>query len=267
MKVIIDNVRRILKYIPPNSVDLVLTSPPYYVGKPYGEVEGNLEYAKTFKDYLDGLFKCWKNLVEVLRSGCRLVVVVADTWRRPYIPLHSYIINQLESIKSLEMEGVIIWDKMTTGNRTSWGSWCLPSNPYIRDRHEYVLVFKKRGERKKPTDREVLELSKLNRDVFLEMTQSIWRIPPESAKEVGHPAPFPVELAKRMIMLYTFITETVLDPFLGSGTTCAACVDLARSCIGFEVNPSYIEVVKKRIGWGRQPLTHRVSYELVVSNT
>lgn len=261
LKVFIKDARN-MDEVTNNSIQLIVTSPPYFVGKPYGNMKGNLEYCNTFEEYLTGLNDVWKECYRVLDSGCRICIVVADTWRQPYIPLHSHIIQQM--LKLFEMDGIIIWDKNTTGGRTSWGSWRLPSNPYVRDRHEFILIFRKKGDRKKPEERDIIEKSKIPTKEFLQMTQSIWYEKPDSASKVGHPAPFPIELIKRIIKFYTFVGETVLDPFLGSGTTLRACLELSRNGIGYEINPKFVPIIKRRINISQMTLEKRPKYDFTI---
>ena len=142
------------------------------------------------------------------------------------------------------MRGEIIWDKnASAGTSTAWGSWMSASNPTLRDVHEYILVFsKKQFGRKKKNKKDTI-----TREEFLEYTKSIWRFPAESAKKVGHPAPFPVELPYRCIQLYTFEEDVVLDPFCGVGTTCIAALKTKRHYIGIDINEEYVEKAQERI--------------------
>ena len=143
------------------------------------------------------------------------------------------------------MRGQIIWDKSTSaGSSTAWGSWLSASNPTLRDVHEYILIFSK-GEfsRKKLSNRD----STIDKNDFLELTKSIWRFPAESAKRIGHPAPFPIELVRRCIELFSFSNEVILDPFMGSGSTAIAALKSGRRFIGYEINSEYIELSNKRI--------------------
>ena len=142
------------------------------------------------------------------------------------------------------MRGEIIWDKAASaGSSTAWGSWLSASNPALRDVHEYILVFSKGTMRRQGDGKE----STISRDEFLEYTKSLWTFPTESAKRVGHPAPFPVELPYRLIQLYTFEGDVVLDPFCGSGTTCVAALKTNRHYIGFDNNLEYVELAERRI--------------------
>ena len=228
---------RDLSMIPDESVHLMVTSPPYNVGKDYDEDLGLEEYRRLLRDVFGEVHR-------KLVVGGRACVNVANLGRRPYIPLHSYIIEEIAEIGFL-MRGEIIWSKAASaGSSTAWGSWLSASNPTLRDVHEYILVFSKGSMRRERGDRE----STIARDEFLEYTKSIWSFPTESAKRVGHPAPFPVELPYRLIQLYTYRGDVVLDPFCGSGTTCVAALRTDRRFIGVDSSEEYVELAMKRIG-------------------
>ena len=233
---------RDLSMIPDESVHLMVTSPPYNVGKDYDEDLGLEEY----RGLLRGVFgEVHRKLV----VGGRACVNVANLGRRPYIPLHSYIIEEMAEIGFL-MRGEIIWSKAASaGSSTAWGSWLSASNPTLRDIHEYILVFSKGSMRREKEGRE----STITRGEFLEYTKSIWSFPTESAKRVGHPAPFPVELPYRLIQLYTFQGDVVLDPFCGSGTTCIAALRTNRHFIGVDNSEEYVELARKRIREESEP--------------
>jgi site-specific DNA-methyltransferase (adenine-specific) len=141
------------------------------------------------------------------------------------------------------MRGEIIWDKAaSSGSSTAWGSWLSAANPVLRDVHEYILVFSK-GSFSRKSDKP----NTIQRDEFLEYTKSIWRFPTVSARKIGHPAPFPEELPYRLIQLYTFEGDVVLDPFVGSGTTCLAAVRSGRTYVGYDTDPAYIELAENRL--------------------
>ncbi len=172
----------------------------------------------------------------VLVDGGRACVNVANLGRRPYLPIHSYVIEDAHKV-GFFMRGEIIWNKAdVAGNSTAWGSWRSPSNPILRDTHEYILVFQKPPFKRNPPDERFPTISSKE---FLQFTSSIWTFPPESAKLAGHPAPFPVELPKRLIELYTFADEVVLDPFMGTGATALAAVNAGRRFVGYETSDEY----------------------------
>ena len=220
--------------LPDCSIHLAITSPPYNVGKRYDE---NL----TLDEYLSNLQRSFREVYRVLVPGGRACVNVANIGRRPYIPLHSHIAQMMFSIGFL-MRGEIIWDKSSSaGTSTAWGSWRSATNPSLRDIHEYILVFSKGSFNRKKGN------NTIGRNEFLEYTKSIWRFPTESAKKIGHPAPFPVELPYRLIQLYSFEGDIVLDPFIGSGTTAIAALRSSRIFVGYERNPDYVSLALDRI--------------------
>lgn len=223
--------------LPDSSIHLMVTSPPYNVGKEYDE-DLNLG------EYLEFLNRIWLEVMRVLVPGGRACINVANLGRKPYIPLHAFIIrDMLES--GFLMRGEIIWDKAASASAsTAWGSWRSASNPTLRDVHEYILVFSKGSfRREKVKDRG----DTISRDDFLQNTRSVWTFPAESARKVGHPAPFPVELPRRLIQLYTFEGEIVLDPFMGSGQSALAALETGRHYIGYEIDPAYAELAENRI--------------------
>lgn len=224
-----------MSVIPDNSVALAFTSPPYNVGKGY---EDDL----TFDEYLELIRNVAKEVYRVLRVGGRYIVNVANLGRKPYIPLHSYFYQLHMNLDFLPM-GDIIWNKGKGANGScAWGSWKSAKAPRLRDLHEYLLVFAKQS-----YSRPDKGLSTIERDNFMESTLSTWYIRPESAKKIGHPAPFPLELAKRVINLYSYQDDVILDPFVGSGTTCIAAKQLNRYYIGFDVSSEYCDLAQSRL--------------------
>ena len=223
--------------LPSESVHLMVTSPPYAVGKDYDE-------DMSLSEYLAFLKTAWNEVHRVLVPGGRACINVANIGRKPYIPLHSYIIQDMRDLGFL-MRGEIIWDKgVSSGSSTAWGSWQSASNPCIRDQHEYILIFcKENFQRPKLEDK----IDSIERDAFLDNTRSVWNMKAESAHRVGHPAPFPVELPRRCIELYTFQGEVVFDPFMGSGTTGVAAVEAGRRFVGYEINQDYHSLAMRRI--------------------
>ena len=227
---------RIMGNIPDSSIHLMVTSPPYNVGKEYDE---DLD----LDGYLNLLRQVFSETRRVLVSGGRACVNIANVGRKPYIPYHKFIIDVMLEAGFL-MRGEIIWNKAAgAGASTAWGSWRSPSNPTLRDTHEYILVFSKDKFSRKKRKRQ----STITRDQFLEYTKSVWTFPPESARKVGHPAPFPVELPYRCIQLYTFEGEVVLDPFCGVGATAIAALKANRHYVCLDNNAAYVEKAGKRI--------------------
>ncbi len=222
--------------LPDNSVHLMVTSPPYNVGKEYDD-------DLTLGEYRDFLSKVWREAHRVLVPGGRACLNVANLGRKPYLPLHAYLAEDMLKAGFL-MRGEVIWNKASSaGGSTAWGSWQSAKNPTLRDVHEYILVFSK-GSFSRPAGG---KKSTITRDEFLEYTKSVWSFGTESAKKVGHPAPFPVELPARCIKLYTFERDIVLDPFMGSGTTAIAAYKLNRHYVGYEVSREYARLARERI--------------------
>lgn len=227
---------RNMSALPDNSVHLMVTSPPYNVGKEYDE-------DLSLDDFRDLLRAVFAETYRVLAPGGRACVNIANVGRKPYIPLHSYIIQDMLDI-GYHMRGEIIWDKgASAGGSTAWGSWMSPANPTLRDVHEYIMVFSKASFRREKGDREPT----ITREDFLDLTKSVWTFPSERARKVGHPAPFPVELPRRLIELYTFKGDLVLDPFCGSGSTCLAALMTGRHYVGYDIEPEYVDLAEQRI--------------------
>ncbi len=230
-----------MSVIPDNSVHLMITSPPYNVSKEYDE-------DLSLDEYLNMLKNVFSETYRVLVNGGRACINVANLGRKPYIPLSHYI-SQIMIEIGYNMRGEIIWNKAASASpSTAWGSWKSASNPILRDIHEYILVFSK-GDYKRERKKEEKQIKKdtIGREEFMEWTKSIWTFNAESAKRVGHPAPFPIDLPFRLIQLYSFTTDIVLDPFMGSGTTAIAALKSDRFYVGFEVNEKYIDLAKNRI--------------------
>ena len=223
-----------MKELPDNSVHLMITSPPYNVTKEYDQ---NL----TLQQYLLLIEKVMRETYRVLVNGGRACVNVANLGRKPYIPLSDYIGRIMTDI-GFNNRGQIIWDKAaSSGGSCAWGSWQSAANPSLRDVHEYILVYSKGSlSRKKGMDT-------ISKEDFLEWTKSIWKMKTESAKRVKHPAPFPEELPHRLINLYSFENDIVLDPFMGSGTTAVAALKNNRRYIGYDISVEYVRIANERL--------------------
>jgi len=231
--------------LPDNSIHLMVTSPPYNVTKAY---DNNL----TLKEYLALLNVVWKETYRVLVPGGRACINIANLGRKPYIPLHSYIITDMQEIGFL-MRGEIIWNKASSASpSTAWGSWLSAANPVLRDVHEYILIFSKDTFSRKKIDKE----NTIEKQEFLEWTKSVWTFPAVSARQVGHPAPFPEELPHRLMQLYTFKNDNVLDPFAGSGNACLAAIKDQRNYVGYDIDYEYVKLAEKRISSYRSQLNY-----------
>jgi site-specific DNA-methyltransferase (adenine-specific) len=237
---VIDKVHRLdsrdMGVLPDSSIHLMVTSPPYVAAKEYDKGWTLDEYRKLLKDVFT---ETYKKLV----PGGRACVNIANLGRTPYIPLHAFIIQDMLDIGYL-MRGEVIWDKeASAGTSTAWGSWKSARNPTLRDVHEYITIFSKTTFGRNNNNR----ADTISKEEFLEYTKSIWHFPTESAKRVRHPAPFPVGLPGRLIKLYTFRGDVVLDPFAGSGTTCVAAIQTGRHFVGFDIEEKYVEIARVRI--------------------
>lgn len=223
--------------IPDDSVHLMVTSPPYNAKKEYDDDLSLAEYREL-------LYAVFAETYQKLVTGGRACINIANLGRKPYIPLHSYIIEDMLAI-GYHMRGEIIWDKASSaGSSTAWGSWLSAANPVLRDVHEYILVFSKDSFSRK---RDRKQENSIRKEDFLAWTKSVWTFPAVSAKRIGHPAPFPEELPHRLIQLYTFVGDVVLDPFCGSGTTCLSALKSDRHYIGYDIEKKYIELANERI--------------------
>ncbi|WP_199751168.1 DNA-methyltransferase [Brachyspira aalborgi] len=230
-----------MKDIPNNSLHLMITSPPYNVSKEY---DNDL----SLNEYLNLLKNCFAETYRVLVDGGRACINIANIGRKPYIPLSDYVSKIMIEI-GFNMRGEIIWNKSAgAGISTAWGSFQSASNPILRDVHEYILIFSK-GNYKRERDKEEKELRKNNitKEEFIEWTKSVWIMNTESAKRIGHPAPFPEELPNRLIKLFSFTNDIVIDPFMGSGTTAIAAIKNNRNFVGYEINEEYINLANNRI--------------------
>lgn len=230
-----------MSQIPDNSLHLMITSPPYNVSKDYDE-------DLSLNEYLTLLKKAFSETYRVLVNGGRACINIANLGRKPYIPLSDYISKMMIEI-GFNMRGEIIWNKAASASpSTAWGSWQSASNPILRDIHEYILVFSK-GDYKRERTKEELEKKKntISKEQFMEWTKSLWTMNTASARRVGHPAPFPEELPYRLIQLYSFTNDIILDPFMGSGTTGMAALKADRFYIGYDTNEEYIKLAKRRL--------------------
>jgi len=225
-----------MKELPDNSVHLMITSPPYNVSKEYDE-------DLSLKEYLQLLENSFRETYRVLVNGGRACINVANLGRKPYIPLSDYISKMMIDI-GFNMRGEIIWNKAASASpSTAWGSWQSAANPILRDIHEYILVFSKGDYKREKGKKE----NSITKEQFIEWTKSIWTMNAESARRIGHPAPFPEELPYRLIQLYSFKGDMILDPFMGSGTTAVAAIKSDRKFVGYDISQEYIDLAEKRL--------------------
>lgn len=240
-----------MKELPDNSVHLMITSPPYNVSKEYDE-------DLSLKEYLQLLENAFKETYRVLVNGGRACINVANLGRKPYIPLSDFISKMMVDI-GFNMRGEIIWNKASSASpSTAWGSWKSAANPILRDIHEYILVFSKGDYKSEKGKKE----NSITKDQFMEWTKSIWTMNAESARRIGHPAPFPEELPFRLIQLYSFKGDIILDPFMGSGTTAVSAIKSERKFVGYDISQDYIKLAEKRV----KPYLEQLTLELVTLN-
>jgi len=240
-----------------NSVALVVTSPPYFAGKEYELALGEGHVPASYLDYLQMLEDVFAECVRTLEPGGRIAVNVANLGRKPYRSLSADVITILQDRLRLLMRGEVIWWKgKGASGSCAWGSFKKPSNPVLRDLTERVIIASKgRFDRAVPESKreDVVPVNEAGQallwaDDFMDMTSDLWEIPTESARRVGHPAPFPVELPKRLIELYTYPDDLVLDPFMGAGSTAVAAVRVGRHFVGYDTEPEYVALAEQRVG-------------------
>ena len=252
-KIIIGDSRKMVE-VENNTTHLVVTSPPYWSIKNYG-IEGQIGYGQSLHEYLKDLYRVWKESYRILEPGRRLVINIGDQFARSIIygrykiiPLHSEIIAQCEEI-GFDYMGSIIWQKKTTMNTTGganvMGSYPYPPNGMVEIDYEHILIFKKPGKSKK-FPKEIKEKSKLTKEEWKKYFYGHWYF--GGARQIDHEAMFPEELPRRIIKMFSFVGETVLDPFVGSGTTVKAALDLNRNAIGYEINEKFLHIIEEKVG-------------------
>ena len=241
------------------SVALVVTSPPYFAGKQYEEELERDGIPSSYLEYLELLYDVFADCVRVLEPGGRIAVNVANLGRKPYRSLAADVIHILQDRLGLLLRGEVVWQKGAGASGScAWGSFRSPSNPVLRDVTERVIVASKgRFQRAlKPEQRRTRGLpneSTISTEDFMALTLDVWQTPSESARRVGHPAPFPVELPEKLIELYTYVDDLVLDPFMGSGSTLVAASRLGRRYVGYDLDPGYVELAQMRVGDEGEP--------------
>jgi modification methylase len=258
-RILLGDIRGRSDTVAPNSVALVVTSPPYFSGKEYETAVGEGHVPGTYREYLAMLAGVFEACGRALEPGGRMAINVANLGRKPYRSLSADVIGILENDLGLLLRGEVVWQKArgAAGN-CAWGTFQHPRDPVLRDLTERVVIASKgRFDRAiPPRDRAALGYpseATVCRDEFLEATLDLWEIPPESATRTGHPAPFPVELPERLIELYTYRGDLVVDPFVGSGTTAVAALRTGRHFLGYDTEPGYVEAALTRVEAARRP--------------
>lgn len=234
------------------TVHLIVTSPPYWRLKDYGS-DQQIGFPDTYEEYLENLNRVWRECRRVLQAGCRLCINIGDfcTSTKKYgryriLPIHVEIVRFCCSI-GFDYFGAIIWQKVTnckpSGGAGVMGSYPFPRNGIVKQDYEYILVFKKRGS-PPPVDKTIKEESRLTKDEWNRFFTGHWQFP--GVRQVGHCAQFPVELPRRLIKMFSFRGDVILDPFLGSGTTTQAAIETERDSVGWELNPGFQEIINEK---------------------
>jgi len=260
---------RWMKEVPNESVHLIITSPPYWQLKDYGNGK-QIGFNDTYEEYINNLNLVWNECHRVLHKGCRLCVNIGDQFARSVyygrykvIPIRTEITKFCESV-GFDYMGAIIWQKVTTchttGGATVMGSYPYPRSGILKLDYEFILIFKKYGIQPK-VSHEVKEQSKLTQEEWNQYFTGHWNFPGE--KQDKHLAMFPEELPKRLIKMFSFVGDTVLDPFLGSGTTSLAAKNLKRNSIGYEINEDYSAIIKEKLEINQSTIFQDVTFEII----
>ncbi len=264
---------RQMKELSDNSVHLIITSPPYWQLKDYG-TDNQIGYNDSYENYINNLNLVWQECYRVLQNGCRLCINIGDQFARSVyygrykiIPIRTEIIKFCETI-GFDYMGAIIWQKSTTmnttGGATIMGSFPYPRNGIIKLDYEFILIFKKIGEPQK-VNKELKELSKLTKEEWNLYFQGHWNF--NGVRQDGHIAMFPEELPKRLIKMFSFVGDTILDPFLGSGTTSLAAKNLNRNSVGYEINPKFMDIIKQKLEVNANKLFDKSTIEFICSES
>ncbi len=251
------------------SVHLVITSPPYWQLKDYGN-GSQIGFDDSYEDYINGLNIVWNQCHRVMKKGCRLCVNIGDQFARSVyygrykvIPIRTEIIKFCETV-GFDYMGAIIWQKVTTcnttGGATIMGSFPFPRNGILKIDYEFILIFKKHGAAPK-VSKDTKEKSRMTIEEWNQFFAGHWNIPGE--KQDKHMAMFPEEVPSRLIKMFSFVNDTVLDPFLGSGTTSLAAKKLSRNSIGYEINPEFLPLVKEKLGIHQKMMFEEAEFEIV----
>jgi len=270
-KIIIGDSRNMAE-LQDKSVHLIITSPPYWQLKDYG-ASNQIGFNDSYEDYINNLNLVWKECLRVLKDGCRLCINIGDQFARSVyygrykiIPIRTEIIKFCET-QGFDYMGAIIWQKATTmnttGGATIMGSFPYPRNGIVKLDYEFILIFKKLGETP-IVPREIREKSKMSKEEWNQYFAGHWNF--NGVKQDKHLAMYPEELPKRLIKMFSFVGDTILDPFLGSGTTTLAARNLDRNSVGFEINKKFLPIIKEKIGADKEDLFKNVNFEIQEQN-
>jgi len=249
------------------SIQLIITSPPYWQLKDYGN-HTQIGFDHTYEEYINNLNLVWKECFRVLEDDCKMCINIGDQYARSVyygrykvIPIRTEIIKFCESI-GFDYMGAIIWQKVTTSNTTGgasiMGSFPYPRNGILKLDYEFILIFKKFSKTRRKIERDIKIKSKINKVEWKQYFSGHWNF--SGVRQDKHLAMFPEELPKRLIKMFSFVNETVLDPFLGSGTTSLAAKNLHRNSIGYEINPDFLPIIKSKIGYNQNSLFDKIKY-------
>lgn len=267
-KIIIGDSRCMME-VTDESVHLIITSPPYWQLKDYGN-GSQIGFDDSYEDYINNLNVVWKECHRVINKGCRLCVNIGDQFARSVyygrykvIPIRTEIIKFCETI-GFDYMGAIIWQKVTTcnttGGATIMGSFPFPRNGILKIDYEFILIFKKHGIAPR-VSKEIKEKSKMTIEEWNQFFTGHWNIPGE--KQDKHLAMFPEEVPSRLIKMFSFVNDTVLDPFLGSGTTSLAAKKLERNSIGYEINPEFLPLIKEKLGLKQKMIFEDIDFKII----
>ena len=270
-KIIVGDSRNMME-VADESVHLVITSPPYWQLKDYGN-GSQIGFDDSYEDYINNLNIVWNQCHRVLKQGCRLCVNIGDQFARSVyygrykvIPIRTEIIKFCETI-GFDYMGAIIWQKVTTcnttGGATIMGSFPFPRNGILKIDYEFILIFKKHGAAPR-VGKEIKEQSRMTIEEWNQFFTGHWNIPGE--KQDKHLAMFPEEVPSRLIKMFSFVNDTVLDPFLGSGTTSLAAKKLSRNSVGYEINPEFLPMIKEKLGMRQKMMFEEAEFEIVRQN-
>ena len=266
-KIILGDARK-MQEVKDAFVHLVVTSPPYWQLKDYGSND-QIGFNHTYEEYINNLNLVWNECYRILDNGCRLCVNIGDQFARSVyygrykiIPIRTEIIKFCETI-GFDYMGAVIWQKVTTcnttGGATVMGSFPYPRNGILKLDYEFILIFKKQGS-SKPVSSEIREQSKLTTEEWNQYFTGHWNFAGE--KQDKHLAMFPEELPKRLIKMFTFVDDVVLDPFLGSGTTTLAAKNLGRNSVGYEINGNFLTTIKEKVDCAQKLLFEKCNFEI-----
>jgi len=268
-KIIISDSRN-MKEVTDRSVHLIITSPPYWQIKDYGTKE-QIGFGENYNEYVNNLNKVWKECYRVLYDGCRLCVNIGDQFLRAIhygryrvVPIREEIINYCTKKLGMDYLGAIIWQKRTTTNTTGgasvMGTFPYPRGGIISIDYEFILIFKKLGTGPKVL-KDIKEKSKLTTKEWSQYFQGHWNFNGE--KQINHIAMFPLELPLRLIKMFSFVGDIILDPFLGSGTTMKAAIKLNRNSVGYEINKDFLPIIKEKIGYNNKELFLKTDFKII----